>query len=76
METAIPFYSTQILESSYRTYEEWKRSRNMIASLGEVSSYRTYEEWKLVSSVAIALCTSSSYRTYEEWKHTRLGGRR
>jgi len=35
------------IQSSYRTYEEWKQSIRFSMVQGFVSSYRTYEEWKL-----------------------------
>ena len=51
METAIPCNATQVLESSYRTYEEWKPSnRRGVCAWRRTCSYRTYEEWKLETS--------------------------
>ena len=34
------------LESSYRTYEEWKHMDSVVYVYSDGSSYRTYEEWK------------------------------
>ncbi len=47
METNQHFYNTSYINSSYRTYEEWKPyiRNNLHASFER--SYRTYEEWKL-----------------------------
>jgi len=47
----------KVIESSYRTYEEWKLCPSRASLLSFVSSYRTYEEWKL------AFCHAGASRT-------------
>ena len=42
------------LGSSYRTYEEWKRTLSRSVSHALSSSYRTYEEWKLTCATIFA----------------------
>jgi len=55
-------------QSSYRTYEEWKRIYTTQFCIQITRSYRTYEEWK-PSLIWIKLNRFlRSYRTYEEWK--------
>ena len=39
------------VESSYRTYEEWKLENYTLFTLVIVRSYRTYEEWKQMQYV-------------------------
>ena len=39
---------TDEMQSSYRTYEEWKPGLATLSVLSELRSYRTYEEWKLI----------------------------
>ena len=39
--------SEEVLNRSYRTYEEWKPGKAIIIMESWHSSYRTYEEWKL-----------------------------
>jgi len=46
METTFEYKTYLHVESSYRTYEEWKRPCVAWRSAIDVSSYRTYEEWK------------------------------
>jgi len=36
---------------SYRTYEEWKLSKNRTVCGSVICSYRTYEEWKPYSQL-------------------------
>ena len=70
METFYFFICYFTLFSSYRTYEEWKRSFGIRLQKRDESSYRTYEEWKLQSKLYKYVdFFEGSYRTYEEWKH-------
>jgi len=40
-------YPGGVIDSSYRTYEEWKLNADQKAAYTEsTGSYRTYEEWK------------------------------
>jgi len=39
-----------LMNSSYRTYEEWKRYGAISVSDETLGSYRTYEEWKHVDN--------------------------
>jgi len=54
--------------SSYRTYEEWKRTKGFAVAPSVVGSYRTYEEWKHSYIEPFFGSGQGSYRTYEEWK--------
>jgi len=57
------------VDSSYRTYEEWKLDLLSNGTFSASSSYRTYEEWKHKIDNIDNVGSYSSYRTYEEWKH-------
>ena len=49
MRNGNPWWKNRILtrqNSSYRTYEEWKRGNGYKVALNHLGSYRTYEEWK------------------------------
>ena len=60
--------SISSIESSYRTYEEWKPAHDHKLLLYLAGSYRTYEEWKPLRRQASVQVRQGSYRTYEEWK--------
>jgi len=47
METREEGSTSQLINSSYRTYEEWKPTYQSASIKSGVRSYRTYEEWKL-----------------------------
>ena len=47
METRLTSHIHEVQgNSSYRTYEEWKRPHSLAEKSTKKSSYRTYEEWK------------------------------
>jgi len=52
METHIAEINKLHNVSSYRTYEEWKRSLEYQTKKTNEGSYRTYEEWKQVNNVS------------------------
>ena len=69
METLLSSYTIGAMESSYPTYEEWKRIKAVFPIPGlAASSYPTYEEWKLFKGRDYLPIFYCSYPTYEEWK--------
>ena len=45
---AVSEYVEPIKVGSYRTYEEWKLTKNVRYLHISIRSYRTYEEWKQI----------------------------